>query len=130
MDEKRLAGLASFALASALPGPRAALSLGRARVASPVAGAAAAATAAAASSSSASDGPGGVARAAVEGGGVRAELVSMLAGVRLARPGLAKKLAAGVETAGVARGGVAVKEFVLRCRMTEPQAKVYAAVAR
>lgn len=78
---------------------------------------------------------------------MRAELVSMLAGVRLARPGLAKKLVGGVETVagaaaavgggvgggggvGVERGGVAVKEFVIRCKMTGPQAKVYAAVVR
>lgn len=105
----RLAGLASFVLAAAVPNPQAALSLARAR-------AAAAGTA------------GGGARR--QGSGVRGELVKMLSRVQLMRRGLAARLAGGGQGKEGGGGGVAVKEFVVRCAMTDPQAEVYSAVAR
>lgn len=78
----------------------------------------------------------------------------MLSGVQLVRRGLADKLATqgrvdastlasmgtGSPTSaaggavdggqGQGMGGVVVKELVLRCTMTEPQAKVYSTIAR
>lgn len=136
--ENRLAGLTSFALAAAVPGPRAALALGKARATTAASGgasgaaggsalSAAAATAAAATGGTIEDARG------PDGNGICVELAKMLSGVRLVRPGLAEKVyaAAGAGAGGGGSGqGMVVKEFVIRCAMTDPQAEVYAAVAR
>ena len=136
-EEKRLAGLSAFALAAAVPGPRAGLALGKTRAA------------------------GAAGSGSVGGGGsVIAELMGMLSGVQLVRRGLAERLlarpraAAAVGAAAAAAGGgrggsggrgvacgsgtggggraarIDVKECVIRCAMTGAQAEVYSAIAR
>lgn len=149
-EMKRLAGLAAFALAAVVPGPRAALSLAAARAAGAGStGAGAGKGGGGSAVPAAAAGNGGVVSTAERnvGGGVQAELTAMLSSVRFVRPGLAEKIAAearvGVGAAsggggavgakaggGDEEGGLVVKEFVLRCAMTEPQARVYSAVAR
>lgn len=135
LEESRLAGLVSFALASAVPGPRAALALGKARATRTAAsgGAGAGGGGSVLSSSAAAAATGGsMAAARGPGGrGVCTELAGVVSAVRLVRPGLAGRLCASVGGgAGGGGGGVVVKEYVVRCAMTEPQAKVYSAVAR
>lgn len=147
-DEKRLAGLVSFALAAAVPDPSAALALGRAR--------AGVGKGTPAGTALGSGGKGGGAGS----GDVRTELLGMLSGVQLVRRGLAERLlarpraavaaatggAAGAGSAG-GRGGagrpgvfvgggggrearIDVKQFVVRCPMTQAQDEVYSTIAR
>lgn len=142
-EENRLAGFACFTLAAAVPGPRAALSLAKGRATTAAAGGGGSGGSALSSAAAAAAMSGSIAAARGPGGrGVCVELEGMLSVVRLVRPGLAEKLwASGSAAVGGGKGdgggeraagggGVVVKEFMIPCAMTEPQAKVYSAVAR
>lgn len=163
--EEHLAGLLSFALSSAIPGPRTALSLGKSRAATVALAKGSGTVAKSVASTVGTDGV-QKAEASSAGGRVRAELLTLLSSVRLVRPRLGRKLAGedvperpreGYGIAGIGAGSgdgggkgkgngekekgrgrgrderigkVVMKEFVLRCAMTAPQAEVYSSIAR
>ena len=128
-EEYRLAGLTSFAFAAAVPGPTAALSLGKAR-ATAAGGGGDAGSALSTTAAAAATGGSMAAARGPSGKGVCASLAAVLGGVRLVREGLAGKLCVKGGEGGGGDGGVVVEEFVIRCGMTGPQAEVYSAVAR